>query len=356
MIYRPIDENLLSGEHGANILLNETADFIDDPSLSADQVGEDYAEMGRTTLGPLVARYLHHRIKTGTLSVATARNHRSTLSRLASIHGNRPLHHFGRASVQAWTETLGDMRPSSRRAEISQVRGFLGWLADERIVTHKLADELPKIKAPRSVPRALDGDLVEKLMRTVPDVRGEAIVMLMFGSGLRCIEVSRLNVEDWSRRDELLLVTGKGGHQREVPVPTGGPVYRALTDYLSRFPATSGPMIRSYARPTHALARGTLSEMVANWLKEAGVKTAARDGVSAHALRHTAASDLLDASGNDLRVVQEFLGHAHLQTTSIYLRRAGTAKIRDAMMTRWKATGAMSVLMFDLASLTNGLF
>jgi site-specific recombinase XerC len=73
--------------------------------------------------------------------------------------------------------------------------------------------------------------------------------------------------------------------------------------------------------------------MVAEWMRAAGVKRRPYDGNSAHALRHTAASDVLEVSG-DLRAVQAMLGHSQLQTTSIYLRRAELGRLRDAMTGR----------------------
>ena len=68
-------------------------------------------------------------------------------------------------------------------------------------------------------------------------------------------------------------------------------------------------------------------------MSDAGIKHRRRDGVSAHALRHTAASDVLDECG-DLRVVQAMIGHIHLATTAVYLRRADLAQMREAMAGR----------------------
>lgn len=103
--------------------------------------------------------------------------------------------------------------------------------------------------------------------------------------------------------------------------------------YLDRFPASFGPLVRSYRDPSKSLGADTLSGMVAEWMRAAGVKRRSRDGVSAHCFRHTAASDVLD-NCNDLRVVQQMLGHQHLTTTAIYLRRASMGKMREAMAGR----------------------
>jgi integrase/recombinase XerC len=192
--------------------------------------------------------------------------------------------------------------------------------------------EIPVPKQPRSEPRALDADLVADLIAVVVgDTRATAIVWLMVGMGLRCCEVSSVEMANWNRSGQTMTVTGKGSHQRTLPVPPE--VSGALVVYLDEYPTRSGPIIRSFRRPTQALTPDALSGMVAEWMRAASVKLAARDGRSAHALRHTAASDVLDACG-DLRVVQEMLGHSNLSTTAIYLRRAGLPKMRLAMAGR----------------------
>lgn len=76
-----------------------------------------------------------------------------------------------------------------------------------------------------------------------------------------------------------------------------------------------------------------VSILVGAWMQAAGIKSHRYDGVSAHALRHTAASDVLDQC-NDLRAVQAMLGHRHLNTTAIYLRRTSAHQLREAMAGR----------------------
>jgi integrase len=73
-----------------------------------------------------------------------------------------------------------------------------------------------------------------------------------------------------------------------------------------------------------------ISRWVSRWMDRAGLKDGAKDGVSAHALRHTAASNLLEHCG-DVRLVQAFLGHVSLVTTSRYLRRVDVEKMRAAL-------------------------
>lgn len=133
---------------------------------------------------------------------------------------------------------------------------------------------------------------------------------------------------DYDPAAATIEVTGKGLHERVVPVP--GEVAAVLDRYLSTVGVMSGPLIRSSRIPSRGLSAETISTYVSRWMADAGVKVGRWDGRSAHALRHTAASDVLDVCG-DLRVVQAMLGHEHLSSTSIYLRRAKLDQLRAAM-------------------------
>lgn len=177
-------------------------------------------------------------------------------------------------------------------------------------------------KLPRSVPRALDTDAVDAILTACRDQVDTVAVWLMVGCGLRRGEVARATWADYDRTAYVLTVHGKAGHERLVPVPSQvRPALRELPG------ARSGPILSHDGR---AYTPGTIGYRVSKAMGRAGVKAAACDGVSGHALRHTAASDVLDACG-DLRVVQEMLGHAQLASTSIYLRRAGLPRIAAAM-------------------------
>ena len=105
---------------------------------------------------------------------------------------------------------------------------------------------------------------------------------------------------------------------------------QAIGIYLASSPCGAGPLIRSYING-RAITAKRISELAVEVLRDAGVKQRARDGVSGHAYRHSAAGDMLD-KGADLRDVMEFLGHTNLATTSIYLKRRGaTGRLREVM-------------------------
>lgn len=279
------------------------------------------------TLRTHIAQYIRSRVSRGEISQSTARDLRWTLDGLAESFGQRPLKMFGPAAIDRWMKSVAHLAPATRREYLSRVRGFCRWMvAEGKLRTDPTAHVLP-IRQARRAPRTLTEDQVAKLLRTAPDARARAVLWLMVGCGLRCVEVSRLQVEDYDGR--TIRVVGKGGHERVLPVPVR--VAAAVNDYLEEVGVTAGPLIRSELHPTRGLSPRTLSGYVREWLVAAGVKSRALDGRSAHALRRTCASDIADA-GWDVRVVQHVLGHARLETTAAhYLRPVSPKVMREAM-------------------------
>jgi integrase/recombinase XerC len=145
----------------------------------------------------------------------------------------------------------------------------------------------------------------------------------MARQGLRCVEVSRLAVEDWDRGRQQITVCGKNGDHRRLPV--GPDVAHLLAAHVGG--RLSGPVVD--------YSPATLSRLVRRWMTQAGLKGEPYDGVSAHALRHTAASELYDDNHN-VKAVQEFLGHKNVATTDRYLRGGNEQVIRDSLeRTAW---------------------
>ena len=288
------------------------------------------------TLTPHITRYVAGRRSRGEFTARTATGVRSQLGKLDRSFGRRGLHQLTRTAIERWMETIGHLSPAHRRNALSAVRGFCRWLVDQGHIADDPTAKIAPIRQPRSVPRALPVDAVARILHTAPDPRAKAIIMLMVGCGLRCVEVSRLTVTDYDPDAATIAVTGKGGHERILPVPDG--VGATLDAYLATVGITTGPLIRASRVRANGLSAATISTYVSRWMASAGLKAGRWDGRSAHALRHTCASDVLDG-GADLRVVQEMLGHQHLATTSIYLRRASLGQMRDAMEGRTYVEG-----------------
>jgi integrase/recombinase XerC len=285
-------------------------------------------------LAGLADRYLTERVRHGTLNPLTARNYRSSLTGLAAAFGDRPAGELTTEHLEGWLASRTGLSAATRRGDLTAAIGFCAWLRRHGHVEVDPSLDVPRIRQPDPMPRALDAEAVAAVLRVCPDSRARAIVWLQVGLGLRCGEVSRLRVADWTRSSETLRVRGKGGRQRELPVTRA--VATAVAGYLAEHPAPPWPaafLVRSYRRPWASLAPDTISGLVSEWMRAAGIKAWPRDGVSAHALRHTCATDVLVRS-KDLQAVSEMLGHRQLQTTAIYLKHANLSRLREAMEDR----------------------
>lgn len=275
------------------------------------------------TLESLSLRYITARTRQSRFTNRTPETVRSILLTFASHVGpDLPARSLTRRHLERWANSL-DLAPSTVRHRISTVRAFCQWMAAEDHIRADPSRTLQIPRLPRRVPRGMKAQSIAALYATLPDARAELIVSLMVQEGLRCVEVSNLQLGDVDRVDNLLHVKGKGGHTRVLPLTAEAA--SALDRYLRDHPASNGPLIRGYDPSTsppistrRPLAPGTISLYVSRWMSAAGVKYHPRDGISAHALRHTAATDML-RSGAHLRDVQAALGHADITTTQIYL-------------------------------------
>ncbi len=280
--------------------------------LPLDESGN---EMG-FTVGELVAPYLRDRQSRGVFVTDRARNARSILFKFADHCGLRKLKNIGEAHIESWLQTMEHLAPATIRDRLSTVRAFFKWAVRRGYIKRNPAADVEAPKQPRSIPRALPLESIAKVLDAAPDARGVLIVTLLVQQGLRCCEVSRLTMGDLDWNHNTMRVVGKGHHERILPITDE--TRDALEHYLDEHPASAGPLVRSYRRCHRALVADTISGMVAEWMWTAGIKRKPRDGVSAHAGRHTCATDML-RGGAELRDVQAALGHAHLATTEVYL-------------------------------------
>lgn len=203
---------------------------------------------------------------------------------------------------------------ASLRAMLSACRSFFHYLIREGMAS---VDPVAGVRAPKAVrklPQVLDADQVDALLDIRADdaeaVRDRALMELLYSSGLRVSELTRVRWHDLDDAAGMLRVTGKGERTRIVPV--GRRALSALSALRALdTPAADAPLVRNRnGRPlTPAGVRARLKRRA----REQGVW----QRVYPHLLRHSCASHMLESSG-DLRAVQELLGHADIATTQIY--------------------------------------
>lgn len=239
-----------------------------------------------------------------------------------------------RATVRAWLAALAD-----RDLSASSVGSRLA--ASRSLYRHALrlgrieVDPLAGVRAPRRpsrLPRVLSVDeaasLVTAPTRGVPRDealarRDAAMLELLYATGMRISELAGLTIDRLDLGRQRLRVVGKGNKERQLLF--GAPAARALRHYLevarptlaSRGEAGSAVFLNATGRPLSVRGARLVIE---RWAAAIG----APGRTSPHTLRHSFATHLLEG-GADLRVVQELLGHANLQTTQVYTHLSDAA-------------------------------
>ena len=213
---------------------------------------------------------------------------------------------------------------SAARALIA-VRGLHRFAAAEGLAELDVARAVRPPTPGRRLPKSLGIDEVLALLEAAGGdspadgplrLRNRALLELLYSTGARISEAVGLDVDDIDTEARSVLLRGKGGKQRLVPV--GRPAVQALDAFLVR----GRPELARRGRGTAAIflnARGGRLSRQSAWqvLQDAAERAGITSGVSPHMLRHSFATHLLEG-GADVRVVQELLGHASVTTTQIY--------------------------------------
>lgn len=272
--------------------------------------------MSGHTIAEVIPLYLKDQKARGLIGSHHARHARCVLNKFADHCGQRRVKNIGPSHVESWLAGSPHLAPATTRYNLSRVRSLFRWLIQKGFAKRNPAAEVTAPKQPRTVPKALPAAAVAAVLEHCPDARGRLIVTLMVQQGLRCCEVARLTMGDLDMTYGTMKVRGKGGHERVLPIMTQ--TQAAIDAYLGEYPASAGPFVRSYTSPHRPITPNAIGHLVSQWMSQSGVKKRARDGVSAHAGRHTCATDMLRAGAN-LVDVQAALGHKELTTTQAYL-------------------------------------
>ena len=174
--------------------------------------------MSAFTVGDLVEPYLRGRLRAGEIVKLTARNDRCALRQFAEACGERLVATVGRGEGRRWLESLDGLAPATRRRRLSAVRGFCAWLLLEGRLQRNPLDGIRSPRQPRLVPRAMPLADVERLIRYCPDARALLVVVWMVQLGLRCREIAAVQLGDIDRVGGFVRITGKGGHERILPL------------------------------------------------------------------------------------------------------------------------------------------
>ncbi|MFY1694240.1 MULTISPECIES: site-specific tyrosine recombinase XerD [unclassified Solwaraspora] len=287
----------------------------------------------------VVRGYLDHLTVERGLSRNTVLSYRRDLERyraalastgvrdLAQVRPERITTHL--ATLRAGGDGQAPLSAASTARAASAIRGLHRFAAREGHAGVDASRDVRPALPPRRLPRALDVDQVERLLTAAGGldpagaplaVRDRALLEFLYGTGARISEAVGAAVDDLDLTAAVVLLRGKGGRQRLVPV--GRYAADALRAYLTRV----RPALAAAGRGSPAIflnARGGQLSRQSAWIvlrraaERAGLPVDGTHAVSPHTLRHSYATHLLDG-GADVRVVQELLGHASVTTTQVY--------------------------------------
>lgn len=284
-------------------------------------------------MNELVAAFIKYLTQTKNYSAHTAAAYDSDVSDFltffARFTGGAPgPGDLARADTICFRAWLADrarrnLAHKSTARALSSVRSFYKYLARHQGINNDAIGLISSPKVPRKLSKAIDPSDVENMHDAIRATaaadgwiaaRDWALVVLIFGCGLRISEALSLSDTDVRGRPETLCIMGKGSKERIVPVMAT--VYDAIEKYIAVRPFAGGagaPLFRSVrGLPMSPRMAEKVVEKLRHYLQ-------LPDFVTPHALRHTFATAML-AGGADLRSLQELLGHASLSTTQLYTK------------------------------------
>lgn len=268
------------------------------------------------TLSEGVQTYLHTLAQSQAKSPATLKAYATDLAGFQTFLGERDLRQITRHDLRQWLASgrSRDLAPSTQARQLSAVRSFFKFAERTWGLEH---DWLAGVRAPKGakkLPRALSVDATHALLDAAPEttleIRDQAAWELLYGSGLRLSELLGLRLDEMNLPERQARVLGKGGKTRWVPLTAVS--VKAVEAWLPRRPVADSPFLFCNAQG-NALS----SRQLQRRLKAIATRVLGTQDVHPHQLRHAFATHMLEGS-QDLRAVQELLGHAHLSTTQIY--------------------------------------
>lgn len=284
-----------------------------------------------------ISAYLKHLKYERNLSELTLKTYQRSLETIEKTNALE-LHKQNSAQLQSALLTL--RRAGAQSATLNRYRaalhGYYQWLKKENKIEDDPSTSLkiPK-KEKKILPKTLSPEQIERLLQAPKDDdikkwRNCAIFELFYSTGMRLAELAQLNIEQLQHLPEEITIQGKGNKMRRIFI--GEKARKTLAKWLSLRPKTQNNALFTNQRGTRLSPRGIqlLLEKHANERLD-GIH------VNPHMLRHSFASHILQSS-NDIRAVQELLGHQNLSTTEHYthLDFQHLAKIYDQSHPRAK--------------------
>jgi len=218
--------------------------------------------------------------------------------------------------LEAFVECLQDrgLKPLSVENNLRQVKTFLRYLVEGKVIPSEVLSRRMSIKVPKPLPRAMDPLDVKRLLAVLQKVRDRAMILVLLRTGIRIGELLTLRVSDvYLPERKIHLVVGEKNRTGRV-VYLSVDACQALQEWMRK--REEGKPLLFYGQGRNSLSYTAARAMFQRYLKKAGLS---EKGYSLHGLRHTCATELLNA-GMRIECLQQVLGHSNLEQTRRYAR------------------------------------
>ena len=266
-----------------------------------------------------VAAYLDYLAHERGMSPLTCENYIRDIRRLTELAGDIPLKQLQPAHIRRFVATLHGrgIGGKSIARMLSSWRGLFGFLSQRHGFDHNPCAGMRAPKTPKKLPEALSVEQAARLVEITESdplaLRDRAILELFYSSGLRLAELVSLEMAGLDLAEGTVTVTGKGAKTRIVPLGSHAiAAIRAWLPVRAQMKSDDGQTL-FVGRNGKALTARAVQYRLKQWAIRQGIA----GNVHPHVLRHSFATHVLQSS-QDLRAVQEMLGHANISTTQVY--------------------------------------
>jgi len=243
----------------------------------------------------------------------------TTLSRFLAFlntNGQRRIRGTRRSDLEAFVEHEQDrgLKLSTVRTAVARIYAFVSFLVEEEFIGPDVLMRKVRLRVPEHLPRAMDPDDVDRLLLVIDELRDRAMVLVLLRTGMRIGELLNTRLSDVNMRQRTITIFEGTKNRRGRVVYFSDDARDALKVWLRERDTRGELVFHSPGRAT--LSYSTARLMFEKYLKAAGL---ARKGYSLHRLRHSCASELLNA-GMRLESLQQLLGHDSIEVTRRYAR------------------------------------
>jgi integrase/recombinase XerD len=230
--------------------------------------------------------------------------------------GKSRLEEIAREDLEAFVENEQDRgtKITSARTRLMYLLGFLRFLMEDNVIPEALLRRKIRLKLPDLLPRAMNPDDVRQLLSVISHTRDRALILVLLRTGMRIGELLALKVNDLDIRErKIYILEGEKNSLGRVVYLSDDALF-ALRRWLSKRDQKKGVVF--YGRERNPLGYSSARYLFVKHLKKAGLENR---GYTVHSLRHTFASELLNA-GMRLECLQQLLGHHNIEMTRRYAR------------------------------------